>query len=390
MSEVLDRSQQARAIQNAVHIDDLRKLAQQHLPRLVFDYIAGGAEDEFGLARNTNAFQAVQLLPRYLVDVSQRDQTTTLLGRSYGAPFGIGPTGLAGFARPGADLMLADAAVAANIPFVLSGAGTASIEAAAKRAPEHTWYQLYVSRDAHITADLVRRARDVGIQTLMLTVDVPVHGKRERDIRNGFVPPVHPTPSALLNMLGHPRWLLDMLRHGLPRFENWAPYAGEGATAKEVGAFFASQIPFTQTWRDLDTLRQLWPGKLVIKGILHPADAQRALDAGADGIIVSNHGGRQLDSAPTALDVFPAIRAKLGQRLALMLDGGVRRGADVVKARALGADFVWLGRATLYGVAAGGQAGAARAVAILRNEIDTTMAQMGVARMADVNADCLW
>jgi len=379
----------APAMDKAINIADLRRLAKRRLPRLVFDYIDGGAEDETGLARNTGAFQDHQLLPRYLVDVSQRDQTTTLLGRSYGAPFGVGPTGLAAFARPGADLMLADAAVAANIPFVLSGAGTASIEAAVQRAPEHTWYQLYVSRDAQITADLVRRGRDAGVQTLMLTVDVPVHGKRERDIRNGFVPPVKPTPSALLNMLGHPRWLLDMLRQGLPRFENWAPYAGEGASAKELGAFFASQIPFTQTWRDLDTLRQLWPGKLVIKGILHPADAQRALDAGVDGIIVSNHGGRQLDSAPTALDVFPAIRAKLGQRVALMLDGGVRRGADIVKARALGADFVWVGRATLYGVAAGGLPGAQRAIAILRDEIDMTMAQMGITRMADVNADCL-
>ncbi len=374
----------------AINIDALRQLARKRLPRLVFDYMDGGAEDETGLARNRSAFQDLLLLPRYLVDVSQPDQTTTLLGRSYAAPFGIGPTGLAGFARPGADLMLADAAVAANIPFVLSGAGTASIEAAAQRAPQHTWYQLYVSRDAQITADLVRRARDAGIETLMLTVDVPVHGKRERDIRNGFVPPVQPTASALLNMLGHPGWLLGMLRQGFPRFESWAPYAPAGASAKELGAFFASQIPFTQTWRDVDTLRRLWPGKLVIKGILHPADAQRALTAGADGIIVSNHGGRQLDSTPTALDVFPAIRAAVGQRLALMLDGGVRRGADVVKAKALGADFVWLGRATLYGVAAGGLAGAERAIAILREEIAATLAQTGVARMADVDAKLLW
>ena len=377
-------------VAQVVNIDALRQLAKQRLPRLVFDYIDGGAEDEVGLARNRGAFHDIQLLPRYLVDVSQRDQTTTLLGRRYGAPFGIGPTGLAGFARPGADLMLADAAVAANIPFVLSGAGTASIEAVAKRAPQHTWYQLYVSRDTQITADLVRRARDAGIETLMLTVDVPVHGKRERDMRNGFVPPVKPTASALLNMLGHPRWLMDMLRHGLPRFENWAPYAAAGASAKELGAFFASQIPFTQTWHDLDTLRQLWPGKLVIKGLLHPADAQRALDAGADGIIVSNHGGRQLDSAPTSVDVFPAIRAQIGRRLSLMLDGGVRRGADIVKAKALGADFVFVGRAPMYGVASGGLAGAQRAIAILCDEIDMTMAQIGAAQMADVNADRVW
>lgn len=376
-------------VAQAVNVDALRQLAQQHVPRLVFDYIDGGAEDEVGLARNLGAFQDMRLVPRYLVDVSQRDQTCTLLGRNYASPFGIGPTGLAGFARPGADLMLADAAVAANIPFVLSGAGTASIEAAAKRAPQHTWYQLYMSRDAQISADLVRRARDAGIETLMLTVDVPVHGKRERDIRNGFVPPVKPTASALLNMLGHPRWLLDMLRHGLPRFENWAPYAAAGANAKELGEFFASQIPFTQTWRDLETLRQLWPGKLVIKGLLHPADAQRAQDAGVDGIIVSNHGARQLDSAPTALDVFPAIRAQIGRRIPLMLDGGVRRGADIVKAKALGADFVFVGRATMYGVAAGGLEGAQRAIAILRDEIDLTMAQIGAVQMADVNADSI-
>lgn len=378
------------SIQRAPHIEALRQLAQRRLPRLVFDYIDGGAEDETGLARNREAFQDMQLLPRYLVDVSQRDQSTPLLGRRYAAPFGLGPTGLAGFARPGADLMLADAAVAANIPFVLSGAGTASIEAVAQRAPQHAWYQLYVSRNAPITADLVRRARDAGIKTLMLTVDVPVHGKRERDIHNGFVPPVKPTAAALLNMLAHPGWLMDVLRHGLPRFENWAPYAGAGASARAVGEFFASQIPFTQTWRDLDTLRQQWPGKLVIKGILHPADALRALESGADGIVVSNHGGRQLDSAPSSLAVFPAIRAAVGERLALMLDGGVRRGSDIVKAKALGADFVWVGRAPLYGVAAGGLAGAQRAIDILQEEIDLTMAQIGVAHVADLGADSLY
>lgn len=377
-------------IDQALNIDALRLLAKKRLPRLVFDYIDGGVENEAGLARNLRSFAELQLLPRYLVDVSQRDQSTTLLGRRYGAPFGIGPTGLAAFSRPGADGMLADAAVAANIPFVLSGAGTASIAAIAKRAPQHTWYQLYVSRDAEITADLIRRARDAGIETLMLTVDVPVHAKRERDIRNGFMPPVKPTGAALLNMLGHPGWLFDVLRHGLPRFENWAPYAGEGAGAKAVGEFFAAQIPFTQTWRDLEHIRALWPGKLVIKGIMHPDDAQRALDAGVDGIVVSNHGGRQLDCAPAPVDVFPAIRAAVGGRLALMLDSGVRRGADVIKAKALGADFVFVGRATLYGVAAGAQAGAQRAIDILREEIDLIMAQIGAAHMDDVGAHFLW
>jgi L-lactate dehydrogenase (cytochrome)/(S)-mandelate dehydrogenase len=273
--------------------------------------------------------------------------------------------------------MLARAASHAGIPFVLSGAGTASIEAAAHVAPEHTWFQLYVSREQRITEDLVRRARDAGIHQLVVTVDVPVHSNRERDVRNGFVPPVKPTLSAVGNALLHPAWLMQMLRHGLPRFESWAPYAAPGASAKQIADLFTSQIPFTQTWRDLARLRAIWPGALIVKGVLHAADAQRAVAAGVDGIWISNHGGRVLDCAPSAMTMLPLIRQAVGPDVAVMVDGGVRRGSDVIKALALGADFVFAGRPMMYGVAAAGQAGADKALSILQREMQLTVCQLG-------------
>lgn len=359
------------------NIAGLREAARGYLPRLVFDYIDGGVDDETCLRRNRDAFEHVTLLPDYLVDVSQLSLHRTLLGRQYNMPLGMAPTGLASFARHGADLMLARAANHAGVPFVLSGAGTASIEAAAQAAPEQAWFQLYVSREQRITEDLVRRAHDAGMQHLVVTVDVPVHSNRERDVRNGFVPPVKPGLSVIGNALLHPAWLMQMLRHGLPRFESWAPYAAPGASAKQIADLFTSQIPFTQTWRDLARLRAIWPGHLIVKGILHPADAQRAIEAGADGIWVSNHGGRVLDCAPSALTMLPLIRQAVGPDVAVMVDGGVRRGSDVIKALALGADFVFAGRPMMYGVAAAGQRGVEKALSILQREMQLTVSQLG-------------
>lgn len=359
------------------NIAGLREAARGYLPRLVFDYIDGGVDDETCLRRNRDAFEHVTLLPDYLVDVSQLSLHRTLLGRRYHMPLGMAPTGLASFTRHGADLMLARAANHAGVPFVLSGAGTASIEAAAQAAPEQAWFQLYVSREQRITEDLVRRAHDAGMQHLVVTVDVPVHSNRERDVRNGFVPPVKPGLSVIGNALLHPAWLMQMLRHGLPRFESWAPYAAPGASAKQIADLFTSQIPFTQTWRDLARLRAIWPGHLIVKGILHPADAQRAIEAGADGIWVSNHGGRVLDCAPSALTMLPLIRQAVGPDVAVMVDGGVRRGSDVIKALALGADFVFAGRPMMYGVAAAGLRGVEKALSILQREMQLTVSQLG-------------
>jgi L-lactate dehydrogenase (cytochrome)/(S)-mandelate dehydrogenase len=253
------------------------------------------------------------------------------------------------------------------------------MEAAARIAPSHTWYQLYAARDPKVTEDLIRRAREAGLSTLVLTVDVPIGSKRERNIRNGFIRPYKLKPTIVLEALRHPGWIANYLRHGgMPVFGNWAPYARPGAGANEVADFLSSQTPFPgQTWRDFETYRRLWPRTLVIKGIMHRDDAVRAAELGADGIMISNHGGRQLDRAPSPLEVLPAIKAAVGDKLTLMLDSGVRRGADVVIARCLGARFIFVGRATLYGTAAAGFAGARRAIDILRGEIDLVLAQMG-------------
>ena len=376
-------------LENAVNIEDLHRMAKRRLPKIAFDFIEGGVEDELGISRNEAAFRRYRLMPRYLVDVNKRDQSAKLFDRVYASPFGISPTGAAGLFRPGADLMLAESAAGANIPFVMSGASTASMEKAAGVAPTHTWYQLYVARDPKISEDLIRRARDAGLGTLVLTVDVPVSSKRERNIRNGFSRPLKMTWKTRLEALTHPGWLMEYMRTGTPLIENWAPYAGAGANADQVADFVAHQMPSIPTWEDLEKFRKLWPRHLVVKGILHPDDARRAADIGVDGIIVSNHGGRQLDRAPASLEALPAIRKAVGDRVTIMLDSGVRRGADILIALALGARFVFCGRATLYGAAAGGIPGVRRAISILRSEIDLTMAQIGCPSLDQLDASFL-
>src|SRR5260221_519788 len=362
----------------AITIDDLGRRAKRRVPRLCFDFIEGGLEDELGLARNERAFDRHQLVPRYLVDVAQCDQRANLFGRFYAQPFGIAPTGWAGLFRRGAVLRVAGPARAANIPFIMPGASTASIEAAAGLAPEHTCSRLYGARDMKISEDQVRRARDAGLSTLVHTVDVPVNSKRERNIRNGFVRPYKISLPMVIDGLLHPAWLIEYLSHGgMPTFDNWVAYASPGANPEQVADLVGAQTPSTQTWRELEAYRRLWPRSLVVKGIMHPDDARRAADLGIDGVMVSNHGGRQLDRAPAPLEMLPAIKAAVGDRVTLMLDSGIRRGSDIVVALCLGARFVFLGRATLYGAAVGGLAGATRAIDILRDEVQRVLMQMG-------------
>ncbi len=373
-------------VNRAINIDDLRKMAKRRLPRIIYDFIEGGVEDELGIARNEAAFDRERLVPHYLVDVSKRDQTVDLFDRKYASPFGVSATGLAALFRPGADLMLADAAARANIPFMMSGLSTASIEDAAKVAPSHSWYQLYVARDRAITLDLIRRVREAGFSTLVLTVDVPVQTKRERNLRNGFGLPPRLTASTVLDALRHPGWISGYLRNGMPRFDNWTPYARANSTTAQINAFAARQAPAASvTWADLEEYRRLWPRHLVVKGIMHRDDAIRAAAIGVDGIIVSNHGGRQLDQAPSPLEVLPAINDAVGDRVTLMVDGGIRRGADIIIALCYGARFVMVGRATLYGAVAGGIAGVQKAINILREEIDLVMGQIGAPTVADLN-----
>lgn len=387
-------------INEAVNIEDLHRMAKRRLPKVAFDFIEGGLEDERGLERNTSAFHRHHLLPRYLVDVSVRDQTQTIFGQKFSSPFGISPTGGAGLFRRGGDLMLAEAAADANIPYIMSGASNDSMEAAARVAPKNTWYQLYAARDGGISDDLIRRAADAGLQGLVLTVDVPVHSKRERNIRNGFASirgnwmraALSLKPTLLAEAMTHPGWVVEYIRHGgTPALENWLPYAGANATPEDTVKFNRAQVPaHAQTWRDLERYRRLFPRNLIVKGIMNPADAVRAAETGCEGVIVSNHGGRQLDQAPASLDVLPAIKAAVGDRMTIMLDSGVRRGADILIALCLGAQFVFFGRPTLYGAVAGGLPGVKKAIDIFRGEIDLVMGQIGCPSLDQLGPDFLW
>ena len=364
-------------IDKCINLDDLRVLAKRRVPKLVYDFIEGGVDDETGLERNESAFARRSLVPRYMVDISTLDQSVHLFGRTWSSPYGIAPTGGIGNYRHGGDLMLARAARDANIPFIMSGAATASMEDMAREAPEHGWFQMYTAKDRSISEDMIRRAADLGIPALVVTVDVPVGANRERNRRNGFSRPLKLTLGTKLDALRRPLWLKDYMRHGFAMLENWRPYAPAGSSAREVGEFMAEQVPTSLTWADIERFRALWPRTLILKGIMRTDDAIRSADIGVDGLMVSNHGARQLDRAPAPLDVLPALDAAVGDRMVLMLDGGVRRGADILIALASGAKFVFLGRPTLYGAVAGGGAGAVKAVDILRDEIAKVMAQIG-------------
>ena len=387
------------SLDNAINIEDLHQLAKRRLPKIAFDFIEGGVEDERGLERNRAAFNKHQLVPRYLVDVSRRDQSQTVFGRKFASPFGISPTGTAGLFRRGADMMLAEAAREANIPYIMSGGSNDSIETAARVAPDNSWYQLYAARDGAISEDLIRRVADAGLGAVVLTVDVPVRPRRERNIRNGFAnirgawlkAALSLKPPVLIEAMTHPGWVIEYVRHGgTPNLENWVPYARPGATVDEVVDLFGANTPaHSQTWKELEKYRRLFPRNLIVKGIMDPRDAIRAAEIGCDGVIVSNHGARQLDQAPGSLDVLPAIKAAVGDRMTVMLDSGVRRGADILIALCLGAQFVFMGRPTLYGAAAGGLPGVKKAVEILRGEIDLVMGQIGCPSLDQLGPDFL-
>jgi (S)-mandelate dehydrogenase len=388
------------SLNGVVNIEDLHQLAKKRLPKIAFDFIEGGVEDESALETNRAAFHKHQLLSRYLVDVSKRDQSQTVFGRKFNSPFGISPTGTAGLFRRGADLMLAEAARDANVPYIMSGGSNHSMEAAAKVAPHHTWYQLYAARDKSISEDLVRRAADCGLETLVLTVDVPVRPRRERNIRNGFAAirgtwlkaALSLKPAVLAEAMQHPGWIWEYVRHGgTPSMDNWTRYAPPGSNVDQVIDMWNANTPaHSQTWKELETYRKLFPRNIVVKGLMNPADATRAADIGCEGVLVSNHGGRQLDQAPGSLDVLPAMKAAVGDRMTLLLDSGVRRGADILIALCLGAKMCTFGRPTLYGAVAGGLDGVRLAIDIFRTEIDLVMGQIGCPSLDQLGPDFLW
>ena len=378
-------------LSRVANIEDLRRLARGRLPRIVFDFYDGGAEDEVALRGNRAAFERIRFLPRVLRDVEKVDAATAILDGPSKYPLVIAPVGGIGMGWPGGDLAIARAAAAYGIPFTLSTAATVSIEEIADKAPGRLWFQLYVLHDREFTDRLVERAYAAGYEALVVTVDLPVGGKRERDTHNGLVLPFRPGWRELLAGVAHPSWALRILAAGgIPELVNMRGLAGR-ARADMISAASSVGQQHDASFDDggLARLRDLWKRKLIVKGVARAEDAERAARLGADAVWLSNHGGRQLDAAIAAVDALPAVAAAVGGKLPLLIDGGVRRGADVVKARARGAQAVAIGRPTLYGVVAAGETGARRALEILTDEIERTLRLCGARSLSEVGADLI-
>lgn len=370
-------------ISTIASIDRMRLRARRRLPKAVFDFIDGGSDDELTLRANRDDFARYRLLPHILNDVSNPHTAREFLGQSSSMPVIISPTGLAGLAWPQAEKLLATAAKTHQIPFTLAALGSCDIEEIAAQGHARKWFQIYILKDREITRDLVQRAAQSGYETLVVTVDVPVIGKRERDVINGFTVPLKWTPSTCWDLASHPQWSLATLQAGVPMMRSLSRYTQmDTRSVARHATWINSAFDPAANWDDLKKVRDWWPHKLLIKGILRCDDADRALQAGADGIVVSNHGGRQLDGTLSAVRALDTIAQHQQGKLPLILDSGVRRGSDVVKAICLGASAVMIGRATLYGAAAGGEAGVNRVLDLLREEINRTLALIGVA---DIN-----
>jgi (S)-mandelate dehydrogenase len=371
---------------DAINIEDLRAIARRRLPRFVFDYVDGGAEDERTLTDNRAAFARLRFRPRMLVDVSRRDVSAPLLGQPASMPAVVGPTGLNGLCWRDGDLALARAAAAAGLPFAMSTVSMSFVEDVAREAPGRHWLQAYVFSERRITEGILRRALEAGFECAILTSDFPVAGKRERDLRTGLLPAQRFTLATKIDMLAHPRWIATVATRR-PRFVNVERELGPG---RDVNAFVGhGMFDPSFSWDDVKRFRDTWPRKLLLKGVLRADDAERAVAAGFDGIVLSNHGGRQLDGAVTGLDALPEVARAVGARASILVDGGVRRGGDIARAVALGAEGVLLGRAPVYGLAAGGQSGVERALAILAEELDRTLALTGCTGIGALGPDLL-
>ncbi len=371
-------------LQQAASIGDLREMARQQLPKMVFDYIDGAAGEEITAKRNLEAFNDIHLTPSGLVDVSTCSVGSQLFGSKVAFPVVIGPTGLNGAFWPDGDLALARAAARAEIPFVLSTAATVPLDTVSQATGPLRWFQLYMMKDRGLVDDFLQRIFSKGYGVLQLTVDTSVSGRRNRDIRNGFTLPFRWTMKNFLDSAVHPRWSLSMLRSGAPTlrlFEDIAGTPPQGATISDV---MQKQLSSSFTWADLGWLRSRWKGKLMIKGISSPTQACQAIDAGVDGLVISNHGGRQLDGTRSTIEWLPEIVAAVDGRTTVLVDSGFRSGNDIGKAIALGADGVQLGRATLYGLATAGERGVLHALDILKSELDRTMALCGARSIPEL------
>jgi len=380
------------SVARAYNIADLREMALKRVPKGLFDFVDRGTEDEVSLRNNRSVFERMRFKPRTLVDVSKRNQEVKLFGRTHKMPITIAPTGTAGLMWYQGEIALARAAAQAGIPFTLATGSMTAMEEVAKEAGGTLWFQLYMWPDRSLSHKLVERAKAAGYEALVVTVDGVVSGNREYNLRNGFTIPFTFTRKNITDVLMHPRWMIDVLARylvttGMPRYQNYPTDIKYRITAGPMGR--SSMRTDSLSWDDLRALRKIWPHKLMVKGILHPQDALMAVDCGADGVIVSNHGGRNLDGIISPIEALPEVANAVGKRATVLVDSGFRRGSDVVKALALGAHAVQIGRSTLYGVAAGGEEGARRAITIFRDEIDRVMALNGCRSVAEISTDYL-
>ncbi|MEX3968629.1 alpha-hydroxy acid oxidase [Paraburkholderia sp. EG286B] len=376
-----------RRLRQILSLADFEAAARRVLPRPLFGYISGAAEDGMSIAANRAAFEHLKFHTKVLVDVSRRSQQTTIFNHTYSSPFGIAPVGISAISAYRGDIALAAAAKDENIPAIMSGSSLIPMETVNAEAPG-TWFQAYLPGDAARRDALIERVKAAGFATLVLTVDIPVWANRENNVRTGFSLPLRPSLRLAMDGISHPRWLLGtfartLINHGMPHFEN--SFATRGAPMLSASAVRDTTGRDHLSWSDIASIRQRWSGNLVIKGILHADDARRALAIGADGIVVSNHGGRQLDGAVEPLAVLPQICDAVGDKTVVMMDSGIRRGGDVLKALALGAQFVFAGRPFMYAAAVGGVPGVRHAIGLLRDEVDRNMAMLGTVAIREID-----
>jgi L-lactate dehydrogenase (cytochrome) len=369
-----------------VNIQDLRLAAKKRLPRAVFDFVDGGAEDEVSLRANCAAFRDIVLRPRTLVDVSSRDQRTTVLGQPVSAPLILAPVGLCGIVWPRAEIEAARAAGKAGLISTLSTVAACSIEEVAAAATGPLWFQLYVLRDRGRVKSLLERAKAAGYKALCVTADVPTPGQRERDVRNGMTIPMRITPGNVVDAIQRVGWWTSMARTRRINFQNFLTTDGDiEGSVTQLAKYIHEQFDPSLSWKDVEWIKSIWGGPMALKGVMTAEDARIAVEHGFDAVIVSNHGGRQLDGLPSGIEVLPEVVDAVGDRVEVILDGGVRRGSDVVKAIAMGARACMVGRPYVYGLAARGREGAERAIEILVNETDRALALTGCPVLTELN-----